>query len=204
MRTKLEGPSLEQQMALLRLLESKGMTTDRLTKLLASGILADVFDERASLANRAAVRTALWFGIWIPDGTIIRHVRVDRTCTPRQALNATGRTQYVDKDVLATMPLNAEHGDEVDVYFVPTKRYVLAKEVPAFLAQYGLVPDPRAQAAVNEADPAFADECPNGSQWGDDCYLTFDNWCDARYMSCERDDGGWDGRWFLSGVPASP
>jgi hypothetical protein len=102
---------------------------------------------------------------------IVRRVKVDRTRTPQQVVDATGRTQYINKDVLGTMPKG--EGDEVDVHFVPTKRFVPVSEVPAFLAQYSLVPDPRAQAAVNEEDPAFADKVPNGTQWGDNCYLAF-------------------------------
>ena len=131
---------------------------------------------------------------------IIRRVRVDRTRTPRQAIDATGRSQYLDDDVVATMPQG--EGDEVDVYFIPTKRFVSAAEVPAFLAQYGLVPDPRAQAAVNEADPAFADEHPNGTQWGNNCYLTFYRWVGGRGVDCYRDDNRWRDFWLLSGVLA--
>ena len=132
---------------------------------------------------------------------IVRRVRVDRTRTPQEVIDATGRTQYVDKNVLATMPQG--EGDEVDVYFVPTKRFVPVEDVPAFLAQYGLVPDPRAQAAVNEADSAFADEHPNGTQWGDNCYLMFSRWNGKRNVDCRRSGSGWHDYWFLSGVPAS-
>ena len=131
---------------------------------------------------------------------IVRRVRVDRTRTPMEVINATGRNKYLNDDVVATM--SQGEGDEVDVYFVPTKRFVPADEVSAFLAQYGLVPDPRAQAAVNEADPAFADKYPNGTQWGDNCYMTFDRWNDERYVSCNRNDDDWDDSWFLSGVLA--
>ena len=135
------------------------------------------------------------------SGIIIRRVKVDRTRTPQEVIDATGRTQYVDKNVLATMPQG--EGDEVDVYFVPTKRFVPVEDVPAFLAQYGLVPDPRAQAAVNEADSAFADEHPNGTQWGDNCYLMFSRWNGKRNVDCRRSGSGWHDYWFLSGVPAS-
>ena len=131
---------------------------------------------------------------------IVRRVRVDRTRTPQEVIDATGRTQYVDKNVLATMPQG--EGDEVDVYFVPTKRFVPVEDVPAFLAQYGLVPDPRAQAAVNEADPAFADKYSNGTQWNNNCYLAFRRDGGVRYVHCLRDDNDWHDHWFLSGVPA--
>lgn len=139
--------------------------------------------------------------VQLPEGTIIRHAHVDRTRTPQEVISATGRVEYVDKDILATMPQG--EGDKVDVHFIPTKRFVPAKEVPAFLAQYGLVPDPRAQAAVNEADSAFADTHPNSTQWGNNCYLTFARWGGERGVGCYRRDGGWRDGWFLSGVPAS-
>ncbi len=132
---------------------------------------------------------------------IIRRVRVDRTRTPMEAINATGCNKYVDDDVVVTMPQG--EGDEVDVYFIPTRRFIPVAEVPAFLAQYGLVPDPRAQAAVNEADPTFADKYSNGTQWGENCCLTFRR-CDddERRVRCGRSGGGWNDNWFLSGVPA--
>ena len=131
---------------------------------------------------------------------IIRRVKVDRSRSPQEVVDATGRKQYVDKDVLDTMPKG--EGSEVDVWFIPTKRYVPVSEVPAFLAQYGLVPDPRAQVAVNEADPAFADEHPNASQWGDNCYWTFDGWDGGRRVRVLRRDDDWNDGWFLAGVPA--
>ncbi len=133
---------------------------------------------------------------------IVRHVRVDRSRTPQQAIAATRRVEYCNDVVVKTMPTG--EGDEVDVYFVPTKRSVPAAELDAFLAQYGLVSDPRAQAAVNEADPAFADEIPNGSQWvdaeGEYCYLAFDRWRGLRSVYCSRYGRSWDDSWWFAGV----
>lgn len=138
-----------------------------------------------------------------PQGTIVRRVRVDRTRTPQEvidALVATGRGALVDNNVLATMPQG--EGDEVDVYFIPTKRFVSEKEVPELLAQYGLVSDPRAQAAVHEQDLAFADEYPNCTQWSNIRFLSFDRWSGGRSVRCGCNVVGWTGAWFLSGVPA--
>lgn len=132
---------------------------------------------------------------------IIRRVKVDRSLTPQQVVNATGRKQYVNRDVLDTMPKG--EGNEVDVWFIPTKGFVSAAEAPAFLAQYGLVEDPRAAAAVNVKDNAFADEHPNAAQWGKNCYLTFGRWRDERGVYVYRGVSDWRGRGFLSGVPAS-
>lgn len=143
---------------------------------------------------------------------IVRRVKVDRNRSPQEVIDATGRAQYatIDKDAIATMPRG--EGDEVEVWFVPAKRSIPPAEVPAFLAQYGLVPDPRAVAAANEADPAFADRHPNGAQWQDAegrfCCLTF-IWSSnatyaegARYVGCNRAGNRWHGTWFIAGVPA--
>ena len=139
-------------------------------------------------------------GVVMPKGTIVRRVRIDGTRTPQVAIGATGRTQYVDQDVLATMP-SSESG-EMNVYFVPTRKYVPVNEAGVFLAQFGLVFNPRAQAAANEGDPGLADTVPNGTQWDKNCCLAFGRWGGGRGVGCRRGDGGWDGGWFLSGVPA--
>ena len=176
-----------------------GMLQDLLAKLRAGNITLDQLD--AFLQHRNPFESVI-AGLPLPEGTVIRRVKVDRNRTPQEVVDATGRTRYLNlnEDVLATMPLG--EGDEVDVYFVPTNRFVSVQEVPAFLARYGLVPDPRAQAAVNEADPACADERPNGSQWGKNCYLAFYRWDGGRDVRCDRGDDDWGGSWFLSGVPA--
>lgn len=135
------------------------------------------------------------------SGIIVRRATVNRTRTPQEVIDAAGRMQYIDENALATMPQG--EGDEVDVHFVPTERFIRANEVSAFLAQYGLVPDPRAQAAVHEADPAFADGRPNVTQWGNNCYLMFGRWHDERRVHCSRYGRDWEVGWFLSGVPAS-
>src|SRR3989338_2021273 len=46
---------------------------------------------------------------------IVRRVKVDRTRTYQQAIDATGRTHYINADVLATMPKG--EGEEKDVFF---------------------------------------------------------------------------------------
>ena len=182
-----------------------GQICDRITtKLRESGLLSEGAQKVLMMPESPAIDEMVAVfrkHVETQSDIIIRRVRVDRTRTPMEVINATGRNKYLNDDVVATMPQG--EGDEVDVYFIPTKRLVPTSEVPAFLAQYGLVPDPRATAAVNEEDPAFADKYPNGSQWGDNCCLTFDRWYDERGVNCSRHGYAWDGRWFLSGVPAS-
>lgn len=179
-----------------------GQINDRLaTKLRESGLLLESVQEVLKMPGNSAIDEMVAVfrkHVEAQSDIIVRRVRVDRTRTPQEAIDATDRNKYLDDHVVATMPQG--EGDEVDVYFVPTKRYVPVAEVPAFLTQYGLVPDPRAQAAVNEEDPAFSDEHPNGSQWGNNCCLAFDRWGDGRCVHCDRYDFDWSVGWFLVGV----
>ena len=89
----------------------------------------------------------------------------------------------------------------------------------------GLKPaDPISVAAVNEADPAFADEKPHGTHWKDAkgkwCYAAFhrwdddgrhvlvnrydsdwlDRWGDGREVNICRSDDDWDDYWWFAGV----
>ena len=121
---------------------------------------------------------------------VVKDVLVDRTRTPQQVLDAIGcKQQYVDKNALATMPKG--EGDRVDVWFVSVA------EARALFARHRLVPDPYAQAAVNEAFPTF---CPNGTQWGDR-FLAVGYWGGKRGVCCDRSNDEWGVDYFFSGVP---
>jgi len=128
---------------------------------------------------------------------IVRHFKVDRTKSPLYLLDATRRVQYVNKDVLATMPTDGP--EEGDLVFFPTKRFLPVREVAAEFESRGLVPDPIAQFQVNIDDPTFADGHPNGTQWGTNSYLTFDRWNGERGVLVDRSVNGWHGSWWLAG-----
>lgn len=130
---------------------------------------------------------------------IVRRVRVNRALNPEKVIDETGHIRgYVDSDVLATMPKG--DGEEVDVYFFPTKKFVPVSQYDSELASRGLVADPRAQTAVNRDDPSFADEHPNGVQWDKDSCAAFDRWDDERWVDVSRVDDDWDDYWWLGGV----
>ena len=141
------------------------------------------------------------------SGLIVRHVSVNRARTPEETLKATGRKQYTDSSVVATMP-NGE-GDEVDVvFFKPdlSKRngYISDDDLEKEFQLRGLVPiDPYSLASVNEADPTFADERPNGTHWKDKngkwCYAAFSRWSDGRSVHVDRSDDVWFGFWWFAG-----
>jgi len=65
--------------------------------------------------------------------------------------------------------------------------------------------DPYSLAAVNEADPTFADEHPNATHWKDAdgkwCYALFRHWSDGeRDVDVHRDGNDWDGNWWFAGL----
>lgn len=134
---------------------------------------------------------------------IVRHVRVDRTRTPKEVLAATGRSQYVTDSVAKTMP-KAE-GEKTDVYFFRLGRSVSDDDLEKEYALRGLKPaDVYSQAAVNEADPAFADKTPNGTHWKDEdgnwCFAAFGLWNVGRSVGVRRSGSGWHGYWWFAGL----
>ncbi len=138
--------------------------------------------------------------------TIVRVVsKLDRTRKPQQVLDATGRFQYMDNSVVATMPSNGTGVEEnVTVVFFKLGRNISDDELQRELDERGLTSDPYAQAAVNEADPAFADEHPNGTHWknanGKWCFAAFKRHDDGRSVGVGRDDGDWFVGWWFAGV----
>jgi len=134
---------------------------------------------------------------------IIRHVTVDRTRTAKGALDATGRTQYTDKGVVKAMPKG--EGDEVEVCFFKIGTWVNDDQLEDEYALRGLIPaDPFSLAAVSEADPAFADQYPNGTHWKDAkgrwCFAAFDRWNGERRVNVDRLDDDWNDRWWFAGL----
>ncbi|MBU1083360.1 hypothetical protein KKE14_02905 [Patescibacteria group bacterium] len=134
---------------------------------------------------------------------IIRQVKVDRSLTPQEALKATGRKQYVNDNVVADMPQG--EGDEVEVVFFKLGRWIGDNELEKEYELRGLIPhDPISLAAVNEADPDFADEHPNGTHWKDDasgawCFAAFNRGLVERFVGVGRSGDEWGGYWWFAG-----
>jgi len=134
---------------------------------------------------------------------IVRVVQVVRSRTPQEALDATGRAQYTDKPVVAAMPKG--EGEQAEVVFFNLGRYVSDDDLEKEYEARGLKPaDPYSLAAVNEADPAFADEKPNSTHWKDSegkwCYAAFYRGVGERGLSVRRGDRGWVDSWWFAGV----
>ena len=143
---------------------------------------------------------------------IIRRVKVDRARTPQQALDATGRRQYITREVVDAMPRgNSLIVEEVEVtFFKPRPEaykdgLISDDRLKAEFDFHGLKPvDPYALAAVNEADPSFADTHPNGTHWKDKdgkwCFAAFGRWGVGPGVSVRRCDDVWDDDWVFGGV----
>lgn len=140
---------------------------------------------------------------------IVRRVSVNRSRTRKETLVATGRTLYVDDAVVDAMPQGDTSMTEAEIIFFKIGRYVNDDDLEKEYKLRGLVPaDPVSQAAVNEADPAFADEHPNGTHWKDSsgkwCFATFNRWHVERCVNVDRRDSGWDDGWWFAGVRKEP
>ncbi|MDP3763101.1 MAG: hypothetical protein Q8Q92_00340 [bacterium] len=134
---------------------------------------------------------------------IIRRVKVDRTRTPQEMLDATGWKQYTNRDVVNAMPKG--EGDEVAVHFFILGHFVSDADLDKEYELRGLKPaDPYSLAQVNTDDPVFANTHPNGTHWkntsGRWCFAAFDLWGDEHDGSVDESDDGWDDGWWFAGV----
>jgi hypothetical protein len=141
---------------------------------------------------------------------LIRHATVNRTRTPMEAIDATGRIKYCNDNVVVTMPQG--EGNKKKVFFFKPDASAYDKngnisddEVAKQFELRGLKPaDPYTLAAANEDDPAFADDHPNGTHWKDAagkwCYAAFLRWNDKRYVDVGRLDRDWNDYWWFAGL----
>ncbi len=87
--------SSRQVQSFLDLAEQKGLTPDRMTIVLSSGVLADVLDVGADLSNRGAFRKAIGLGEFLPESIVLT---VDYS-TGLEAMIAAGRYDWRNSDI---------------------------------------------------------------------------------------------------------
>ena len=134
---------------------------------------------------------------------IVRNVKFNPARSNQAILEATRRRQWVDDDVVAIMPRG--EGEEGDVYFFKVGRLISDDDLEEEYDRCGLKPaDVDRISAVNQDDPAFADDHPNCTHWKDKngkwCYLAFDRLLDGRGLDAGRGDSDWRGYWWFAGV----
>jgi hypothetical protein len=97
-------------------------------------------------------------------------------------------------------------GEEVEVVFFRLSRWVSDTDLDKEYGLRDLKPaDPYSLSAVNEADPDFTDEHPNGTHWqdanGNWCFAAFIRWDgDERSVNVDRDGNDWNGSWWFAGL----
>ena len=99
----------------------------------------------------------------VVSSLITRTAPVNRGRTAKEAMLATGRKPYLNETELAGIPIGS--GDTVTMSFYRFGRRIAANKLDEGLAEVGLklIFDPVGQAAINEADPDFADKYPNAT-----------------------------------------
>lgn len=134
---------------------------------------------------------------------IRRSVPVDRDMSPEAAISATGRTQYVMADVVASMPQGVD--DTAEIIWIPLKKRMSNEEVVKKLAGYEMIlVDPIALSAHNALEPDFAAKQRNFTLWqdaeGNWCYAAFYDWSDVRFVRVTWHVLDWDGDWWVAAV----
>ncbi|RNJ51370.1 hypothetical protein [Methylocystis hirsuta] len=142
--------------------------------------------------------------VTVAGPTIIRTVRVNRARTPQEALAATERRQDVNDAAVAEMPRG--DSDEAEVIFFKVGRWISDDDLEKEYELRGLVPaDPYALAAVNEQDPVFSVDYPNGTHWKNAndrwCYAAFDRWLnDDCGVHVHGSRNEWSTGWWFAGL----
>jgi hypothetical protein len=201
---KIMSPSTEQKM----------MTAGQVDKAVAN--FRVLLEKHAPEFPSEAVQTALgqpglvgeMFAVFrkhveAVSNMITRRVKVNRNREPRAVLDATGWKQYTNSAVVSAMPHG--EGEEVDVVFFKLDRFVSDVDLEKEYELRGLKPaDPYSLAAVNEVNPAFADEHLNSTHWldadGKWCFAAFGRWGVERSVNVDRDGRGWDNDWWFAGL----
>lgn len=143
--------------------------------------------------------------------TIVRRANVDRSLSPHQVIDVTGRTRHsINKRVIESMPRG--EGDDVEVTFFALDYPASDESLEQEFENRGLKPaDPYSLAAVNRDDLAFGQKTGNLTHWksagGKWCYAAFYGWREVADTVEARADvnyntkGQWSpGVWF-AGIP---
>lgn len=125
-----------------------------------------------------------------------------KTKSTQQLLDATKCKQYIDKDVLATVP----EAQEGTVEFFKLDKYVSDDELEAEYISRGLIPAPIANIAQYDLEnPEKMDEMKHvGSHWKDGSswyFVSFGQWDGrGRDVFVDRSVDGWFDVWWFAGL----
>jgi hypothetical protein len=131
---------------------------------------------------------------------------VDPSAIGMNAIRATRRAFYGDKQVVKAMPRAVTSSGKI--FFFQIRQYIPVSQIVGETTKRGLVlADPHTLAAYNKANSDFVTLHPNGTQWigenGKVCYATFRRSDDKCNVHVSRDDGGWLEGWWFAGFRSS-
>mgnify|MGYP001579158093 FL=1 len=135
---------------------------------------------------------------------IICTVTVNDSRSSAEILAGMDRKQRVNDEVVRTMP-KGETGQRAVIFF-RIGAFAKFDAIDAAFDLRDLDPvDPHTLTALNEDDPAFADDYPNITYWKDEngnlCYAGFVCWNHERMVEVARSEGnGCDHFWWFGGV----
>lgn len=206
--TKIMSPSAQQEMtdgqiekavdayrAMLRKHRSELGSSEAAQQVLTQ---ADYLGEQVGVLRRRVEEIS---------NLIVRCWKADRTRSSAEVIKATGRNLVVVDEVIATMPRGkGEEGETIFFKLDLSDRggVISDDDLEKEYALRVLAPEyPDNLAAINEADPDFANEHPNGTHWranGKWCFAAFRRWCDARVVRVRRSVSGWGDFWWFAGL----
>lgn len=139
---------------------------------------------------------------------VVRLVRgINRECTPQQAVDtvvATGRTPYINSEVVATIPRG--EGDEAKFAYVELGKYCDSNAAAmARVAELGYEPYNDVRAVIEDLrqHPDLADDNkPIVCFWTDTqgriYWIAFSRWYDERNVCVDRDGDVWFEDWRVA------
>lgn len=139
----------------------------------------------------------------ISNMIVRRVIGINRTQTPQEALDATGRRQYTTQLVVDAMSRGT--GDNVELMFFELDYDPWPVELECEYELRGLKADPFALAKYMEDNPAFADDRPVACQWdldekGETSFAYFHRWANVREVRVDRDACRWVRIYRFAGV----
>ena len=146
---------------------------------------------------------------WLTDFMTMQAQLVNREQSPQELFAAVGRKQYVNTEMVATIPRQAPAGVAANqplVFFdldLSERGGCSDTDLEKEYEARGLVADPYYQFNVNREHPDFADEYPNACHWKDAegkwCFAAFGRGDGERCIRVGRSGTGWGVSWWFAG-----
>jgi hypothetical protein len=138
---------------------------------------------------------------------IYREIEVDISRAPQQVLDATGRRQYIERVAVDAMPRGRSGKIKLGFFELDLNDrngVISDDDLAKEFELRNLELHPYALSLYNLADPAFADEHPNGCPYkGADglwYFVTFRYWRGGRRVYCFRSSDRWCDYWQFGGA----